>query len=74
MATIPLPDKNTTSRELLTLARAIERRSAKRRALLKEIEELDGRIREAKRMFRALTDLITAPEPRGPDDLIHEPE
>lgn len=62
MSTMPLPDKGTTNRELLTCARKIERYGAQRRKLLARVDELEGRIREAKRMFRALTDLIASPD------------
>jgi len=61
MSAIPLPPKETTNRELLSLARRIERYGAQRRKLLVRVDELEGQIREAKRMFRALTDLIAAP-------------
>jgi len=61
MSALPLPPKETTNRELLSLARRIERYSVQRRKLLERVEQLEGQIREAKRMFRALTDLIAAP-------------
>lgn len=61
MSAMPLPPKETTSRELLSLARRIERYGAQRRKLLARVAELDGSIREAKRLFRAVTDLISAP-------------
>lgn len=47
-----------TSKELLKLARAIERRAAQRRKLLADIAELEGRIREARRMFRQLAEQL----------------
>lgn len=62
MTTQPVPDKGTTSRELLSQARRIERYGVQRRKLLAKVEELDGRIREAKRLFRQLTELIAQPE------------
>lgn len=66
MATIPLPPKDTTNRELLSLGRRIERYSVQRRKLLVRVGELEAQIREAKRMFRALADLIAAPLPDAP--------
>jgi len=61
MAALPLPPKHTTSRELLRLARAIERYSRQRRGLLAKVEELDNNIKAAKAMFRRLADLLAAP-------------
>lgn len=58
MSTLPLPPKGTTNRELLSLARRIARYGIQRRELLRKVDELDGRIKETRRMFRALTDLI----------------
>lgn len=63
-----LPPKATTNRELLALARRIERYGVQRRKLLQRVEELDGQVREAKRMFRALTDLIAGTELPGTID------
>jgi len=67
MAALPLPPKETTSRELLVLARRIERYGVQRRKLLKRVVELDASVREAKRMFRAITDLIASPDPGSAD-------
>lgn len=68
MSTLPLPPKETTSRELLSLGRRIERYSAQRRKLLERVRELEGQIREAKRLFRSLADLIAAPIVETPAD------
>lgn len=74
MTNVPLPPKETTSRELLALGRRIERYSAQRRRLLERVRYLEGQIIEAKRMFRSIADLIAAPIPDTVDfDELHTP-
>jgi hypothetical protein len=53
-----VPGNELTSRELLKLARRIERDSRRRRELLKRVAELEGSIREARRLFRQLADQL----------------
>lgn len=59
------PPKEVTSRELLKFGRRVERLSVQRRKLLAKVAELDASIREAKRMFRQLSDLIMGTELPG---------
>lgn len=61
MSSPPMPPKETTARELVSLARRIERYSAQRRKLRAKLEELDGQIREARRMLNSLAELVAAP-------------
>jgi len=68
MATIPLPPKESSARELVSLARRIERYGVQRRKLMKRVGELDAQIREAKRMLHALTQLLAGPIVEGPSD------
>lgn len=70
MAALALPPPESSSRELLRQARLIERLGVQRRAQLKRLAELDDNIRAARRMFKALTDLLLVPRPedsRAPD-------
>jgi hypothetical protein len=53
-----VPPTEVTSRELLKLARRIERSSAQRRKLLVKVAELEGSIREARRLFRQLAESL----------------
>jgi len=73
MSALALPPREESSRELLRQARLVERLGRQRREQLKRLAELDVSIREARRMFRALTDLLMAPtneEPAPPIDLV----
>jgi len=63
MAALALPPKDSTSRELMRQARLVERLSVQRREQLKRLAELEHSIREAKRIFRQLAELLGAPLP-----------
>ncbi len=52
------PPVEVSSRELLKLARRIERQSAQRRKFLAKVAELEGSIREARRLFRQLAEAL----------------
>lgn len=55
------PLKAQTTRELMKLARRIERSSARRRELVKRLAVLEAELRADKRMLKGLADSIGAP-------------
>ncbi len=55
------PSFEVSARELLKLGRRVERLSVQRRRLFAKLEELDGSIREARRLFRQLSDALMVP-------------
>jgi len=61
MAALPLPPKQTATRELLLLARKIERYGAQRRKLLTKVAELEANIRQAKSLLRQLAESMASP-------------
>jgi hypothetical protein len=58
MGTNEVPSPAVSTAELLKLARRIERHAAQRRKLLAKVGELEGSIREARRMFRQLAESL----------------
>jgi len=64
------PPQATTNRELLALARRIERYGVQRRKLLARVTELEGSIRECKRLFQQLAASIAGPFITGDDEVL----
>jgi len=74
MSALALPPREESSRELMRQARLVERLGRQRREQLKRLEALDASIREARRMFRALTDLLMTQVPEEPQPPIDQVE
>lgn len=55
------PSFEVSARELLKLGRRVERLSVLRRRYLAKLDELEGSIREARRLFRQLSDALMVP-------------
>lgn len=69
-----VPPASATARELMNLARQIERARAQRAKVVKRLVELDGVIRERSRLLKSLASLVAAPpllppaEPEAPEE------
>lgn len=55
------PSFEVSARELLKLGRKVERLGVMRRRYLARVEELEGSIREARRLFRQLSEALMLP-------------
>jgi len=72
MGALGEPSRVITSKELQRLARGMERDAALRRKLLKRVDELEGSIRAARRLFQQLVDTLGLVDDRRSDDAAPE--